>query len=50
MTKDKRIKLLEKALEALKAANKGAGLDASSDAIARAHDAVLAATRVVEGR
>ena len=43
MTKQKRIKLLEKALEALRAANEGAGLNAESEAIARAHDQVLQA-------
>lgn len=50
MTKEKRIKLLEKALEALRAANKGAGLDFDSEAIAKAHDAVLNALRTLENR
>jgi len=48
MTKEKRIKLLEKALEALRAANKGAGLNAESEAIAKAHDQVQHALNLIE--
>ena len=48
MTKEKRVKLLEKAMKLLKDANEGQPLDSDKFAVARAHDAVMNARNLIE--
>jgi hypothetical protein len=47
-THEKRIRLLARAIDALREANKGEGLNAESEMVARAHDMAALALHAIE--